>query len=151
MRASSIITLFLSTFASAAVLPAKTPNRFSTRQSSAINQLLAAVTSSFPVNIAVTGLTDTISIAEQGLADALGQQTTRNDLQNGQCGDINVVFARGTTETGNVGLLTGPPFFDALEAAVQAGGLKVAVQGVDYGATIPEFLEGGDPTGSQTM
>lgn len=151
MTLSSTLALLLPLLVSAAVLPREASNRLSRRQSSAINQLLAAVESFLPVNTAVTGLSDTISVAEQGLAGALGQQTTRNDLQDGQCGDVNVVFARGTTETGNVGLLTGPPFFDALDAGVSKGGLKVAVQGVDYGATIPEFLEGGDPTGSQTM
>lgn len=31
------------------------------------------------------------------------------------------------------------------------GESQVAVQGVDYGATIDEFLEGGDPVGSALM
>jgi len=62
---------------------------------------------------------------------------------------MTVIFARGTTETGNVGTLTGPPFFTALAQVVGASNL--AVQGVDYPADIPGFLAGGDATGSTTM
>jgi cutinase len=75
-------------------------------------------------------------------------QDTENDLTNGSpCKAMTVIFARGTTETGNVGTLTGPPFFSALKDA--AGAANVAVQGVDYPASIPGFLAGGDATGSQ--
>lgn len=78
------------------------------------------------------------------------QSTTSNDLKNGGgCKAMTVIFARGTTETGNVGTLSGPPFFQALDAAVGAD--KVAVQGVDYPADIPGFLAGGDANGSKTM
>ena len=62
---------------------------------------------------------------------------------------MTVIFARGTTEPGNVGLATGPPFFDALTAMV--GAKSLAIQGVDYSASIEGFLEGGDPAGSQEM
>ncbi|KAH8677859.1 cutinase-domain-containing protein [Xylariales sp. PMI_506] len=72
---------------------------------------------------------------------------TQNGL-SGACKGMTVIFARGTTETGNVGTLTGPPFFQAL--ATQTNN-DLAVQGVDYPADIPGFLEGGDPTGSTTM
>ena len=34
---------------------------------------------------------------------------TRNDLVNGICRAVTVIFARGTTESGNVGTLVGPP------------------------------------------
>lgn len=75
---------------------------------------------------------------------------TANDLTNGSgCKAMTVIFARGTTESGNVGTLAGPPFFSALEAKVGAD--KVAVQGVDYPADIPGFLAGGDANGSALM
>ncbi|TVY83462.1 Cutinase [Lachnellula suecica] len=75
---------------------------------------------------------------------------TENGLTDGSgCKAMTVIFARGTTETGNVGTLTGPPFFDALEQ--QVGASNVAVQGVDYPADIPGFLAGGDAAGSQLM
>ncbi len=72
---------------------------------------------------------------------------TRNDVLNKVCAPVTVVFARGTTETGNVGTLTGPPFFTALQSAVG----QIAVQGVDYPADIPGFLAGGDSAGATTM
>ena len=80
----------------------------------------------------------------------LGLSTTQNGLTDGEgCKAMTVIFARGTTETGNVGTLTGPPFFTALAQVV--GTLNLAVQGVDYPADIPGFLAGGDATGSTTM
>lgn len=82
---------------------------------------------------------------------ALGQ-ANRNDLEGAganACAQNIVIFARGTTEQGNVGSIAGPPFFDALEQ--QVGAENLAVQGVDYPANIPGFLAGGDATGSQAM
>lgn len=48
-----------------------------------------------------------------------------------------------------MGSLAGPPFFAAV--ANDIGASNLAVQGVDYAADVEGFLEGGDPTGSQTM
>ncbi|KAH8667578.1 cutA, cutinase A [Tricladium varicosporioides] len=62
---------------------------------------------------------------------------------------MTVVFARGTTEPGNVGLLAGPEFFDALTDML--GAKNVDVVGVEYGATIEGFLQGGDKQGSALM
>lgn len=78
--------------------------------------------------------------------------TTQNGLtglQGTNCPQKIVIFARGTTEAGNVGSVAGPPFFQAL--AQQVGPQNLAVQGVEYAADIPGFLAGGDATGSQTM
>lgn len=41
---------------------------------------------------------------------------TRNEL--GLCKPVTVIFALGTTEPENVGTLTGPPFFNALNAVI---------------------------------
>lgn len=71
------------------------------------------------------------------------------NFQDGVCADTMVIFARGTTEGGNVGALTGPPFFEAL--ADQAGANSLAVQGVEYPADIAGFLAGGDAEGSALM
>ncbi|KAK4690323.1 cutinase, partial [Lecanoromycetidae sp. Uapishka_2] len=71
---------------------------------------------------------------------------TRNELA--ECKPVTVIFARGTLELGNVGSITGPPFFEALAATI--GGDNFAVQGVDYPATIEGYLEGGDPGGAAT-
>ena len=40
--------------------------------------------------------------------------TTDNDLLNGVCKNLTLIFARGTTESGNVGGIVGPPFVNAL-------------------------------------
>jgi Cutinase len=74
---------------------------------------------------------------------------TRNDLTQDLCQRVTVIFARGTVELGNVGALAGPPFFNALEAML--GAQSVAVQGVDYKANIPGYLEGGDPAGAANL
>ena|SRR5438105_1576215 len=76
--------------------------------------------------------------------------TTQNDLLNGTpCKPVTVIFARGTTSPGNVGESTGPPFFKAI--ANLTGAANLAVQGVDYPASILGFLQGGDGPGSTTM
>lgn len=74
---------------------------------------------------------------------------TRNDLVDGGCSPVTIIFARGTLELGNVGSLAGPPFFNALTDMI--GDSNVAIQGVDYGATVIGYLEGGDPAGASTM
>ena len=71
---------------------------------------------------------------------------TRNEL--GECKPVVVIFARGTIELGNVGSITGPPFFNALDVVL--GAENVGVQGVDYPADILGYLEGGDPGGAST-
>ena len=76
-----------------------------------------------------------------------GSATTRNDLVDGKCGSVVMVFARGTTEAGNVGQVAGPPFFDALAAKAP----DLAVQGVDYAASIGGIVQGGDKAGTAKM
>jgi hypothetical protein len=111
-----------------------------------INSILLAVGNLPGIGGAIDTLSAGLTTLEQGLATALGIQTEEDQPS---CAAMSVIFARGTTEPGNVGVLTGPEFFTALEATV--GAQNVAVQGVDYSASIDGFLEGGDPAGSQTM
>jgi len=73
---------------------------------------------------------------------------TQNGLAQG-CKSTIIIFARGTTESGNVGTIVGPPVFQAIAAKVGAGNL--AAQGVEYPANVQGFLAGGDATGSKTM
>jgi cutinase len=120
------------------------------RQSNPINQLLALITQLFPVNILVTDLEDLITTAEVGLAAVTGIDTTKNDLASNRCADMTIVFARGTTEAGNVGVLVGPPFFDAVKKRM-TGSASLAVQGVNYPADVAGFLERGDKGGGQRM
>lgn len=96
---------------------------------------------------AVNVLTD----VENLVADYTGLQTTYNELDDGAaCTQYTVIFARGTTEPGNVGIVAGPPFFLALDSLV--GSDALTIQGVNnYAASVYGYLEGGDPDGSANM
>lgn len=115
-----------------------------------VNGILALVSKLFPFDVTLEAAQKLSVAAEEALALAQGFKTTRQDLDDAKCGDLLVIFARGTDEPGNVGALVGPPFFKALEGAL--GSLHtLAVQGVEYEATVADYLEGGDPEGSQEM
>jgi cutinase len=101
---------------------------------------------------------DKVNPAAKALAEAGGFPDLKSDataagvIENelsGPCKPVTVIFARGTTEAGNVGLLAGPPAFTLLRASLGTAG--VAVQGVDYPAVVAGYLAGGDPAGSTTM
>jgi len=97
----------------------------------------------------ISSVVGALTTVEALLASLTGDTTTYNDL-TGACKEYTIIFARGTTEPGNVGILVGPPLFDALKAVVGSG--NVAVQGVnDYAASIDGYLAGGDATGSAEM
>lgn len=108
------------------------------------NVTITSTTPSFPTAVATVPDTNDSFFGGANL-------NTENDLLDGKkgCTEFTVIFARGTTESGNVGTSTGPPFFAALKKEV--GAENVAVQGVDYPADIPGFLAGGSPEGSNTM
>lgn len=113
-----------------------------------INAFLAEIALLFPFSGLISDISGLLTAAEQTLASFFGIQTTQNGL-SGSCGAVTVIFARGTTEPGNVGVLVGPPFFDALKSTIGAG--NVVVQGVDYPASVEGFLVGGDSASAQTM
>lgn len=77
---------------------------------------------------------------------------TYNDLENSYapCKDYTLIFARGTSEPGNVGMTVAPAFIDAIRSRV-GGKSKLAIQGVKYGATVQGYLKGGDPDGSANL
>jgi cutinase len=81
---------------------------------------------------------------------AVAVTTTENGL-SGACKDVTLIFARGTNEAGNVGERAGPPVFTVLRSSGYLGDARLAVQGVDYSATVGGYLLGGDPTGSAKM
>ncbi|TID22024.1 carbohydrate esterase family 5 protein [Venturia nashicola] len=75
------------------------------------------------------------------------------DVTDGVCKPITLIFARGTTEPGNMGLIVGPPLAAAMQTTFGAD--KVAIQGVDYLADIPGAASGAlapqDAAGAKTM
>ncbi|KAB8302019.1 hypothetical protein EYC80_005471 [Monilinia laxa] len=75
--------------------------------------------------------------------------TTENGLSTDACKPVIVIFARGTSEAGNVGEIAGPPLFASLRAALTTA--KTTVQGVNYAADVIGYLAGGDAAGSRTL
>ncbi|EAW13484.1 cutinase family protein [Aspergillus clavatus NRRL 1] len=69
------------------------------------------------------------------------QSLSSNELENGPCRDVTFIFARGSTEQGNMGFIVGPPTCTALK--LKLGSDKVACQGVGGAYTanlLPNFL-----------
>lgn len=124
----------------------------SKRSATSLSTLLSLIAALFPVNIAIAALSDVLTKAEVALAVVTGIDTTESALtaSSTACADLIVIFARGTTEAGNVGALVGPPFFDAVRDKMKSSATML-VQGVEYLADVPGFLAGGNKGGSQTM
>ena len=87
---------------------------------------LAAIASAVPVQKRA-GSTTTYSSGD-----------TANDVTNGVCAPLTVIFARGTSETGNIGTIIGPPLFAALSSDLDK---NVALQGVNYPADLAGDLD----------
>lgn len=103
--------------------------------------------SAFPVaNVDPSGFQE-LGTLSNNLKERLSISDTENEL--GLCRPVTVIFARGTIEPGNVGTLTGPPFFSALGLVV--GRDNFGIQGVPYAATIGGYLAGGDADGSSNL
>ncbi|KAJ6464481.1 carbohydrate esterase family 5 protein [Mycena sanguinolenta] len=85
----------------------------------------------------------------------LGSDTANgiDDVLSGDedCKDVAVIFARGTFDSGNIGVWVGPQFQAALESQINS----LAFQGVEasaYPATLETYLaEGGSDSGAQSL
>jgi len=65
------------------------------------------------------------------------------------CPDVQVYFARGTTEVPTLGTVIGPDFKRALERTLI--GKRLGYDGVPYAAVVSGYLAGGDPAGALMM
>ena len=114
--------------------------------------ILASTIRAVPLSVAHTRSFETASDARATLNrrqdDWDVERNELTDVAGVGCKPITVIFARGTIEPGNVGDLVGPPFFNNLNDLIGAD--NIAVQGVEYPATIGGYLIGGDPGGAQT-
>ncbi|KAF4817261.1 putative cutinase 1 [Colletotrichum tropicale] len=75
--------------------------------------------------------------------------STAKEFTQGGCKDVIMIFARGSTEVGNMGTICGPPTANAVKSQFSS----MAVEGVDYAAGLStNFLPGGgDPKGISEM
>ncbi|PGG95762.1 hypothetical protein AJ79_09890 [Helicocarpus griseus UAMH5409] len=82
---------------------------------------------------------------QRGETAALNWGIVENGVkENCGCQPLTLIFARGTTEPGNMGLLAGPPLAKALRRLSRG---KVTVQGVDYPASIVGNINFGEDGG----
>lgn len=114
-----------------------------------LNVLLLSLTQIPCLGAAVQDITKLLTLSLATVATLTGTQTTQNGLSSGTCAAMTVIFARGTCEPGNIGLVVGPIFLSSLKSSM--GSASVVMQGVDYPADVPGFLAGGDQAGSQKM
>lgn len=149
MRFSLWALLSLVAFALAAPIPDLHPEELVERETP-LNAFLTVLLDHLPaLDGTISAVAGVLTVFENLLALLTGEKTTYNEL-GGTCKTYTVIFARGTTEPGNVGILVGPPFFDALRSLV--GTSALTIQGVNgYSASIDGYLEGGDPAGSAEM
>ena len=119
----------------------------SSSSSVSLNSFLGMLALLFPFDVLIESASELTLNAQKFIAAAFDITTTEDAVR---CGDVTIIFARGTNEAGNVGVLVGPEFFDAVAARLPLG-KTIAVQGVNYPASIPGFLQGGDPAGIQQM
>lgn len=114
---------------------------------------------SFPISDLIgSDLTiDEYAAQLEGQSPALSKRqfsgSTYNQLTDGSaCRPVSLIYARGTTQAGNVGEAgsEGPTFFNALASRL-GGTSRLAIQGVNYPADVLGFLAGGSAAGATTM
>ncbi|PWY75444.1 cutinase-domain-containing protein [Aspergillus heteromorphus CBS 117.55] len=84
-----------------------------------------------PVKSLLVGALATLAVASpMGDASLHTRQfdINSNDLESGSCKEVTLIFARGSTELGNMGSVIGPPLCSSLKTKL--GSDKVACQGV---------------------
>lgn len=150
MKFSILAVLAIVGLAIASPVPATNLDRDLVKRQTPLNAFLDVLLDFLPaLDGTLESVLSVLTAFEQLLAVLTGEKTSYNDL-SGACKPYTVVFARGTTEPGNVGILVGPPFFDALRDKL--GSANVAIQGVNnYDADIDGYLSGGDSGGSSAM
>ncbi|KAK5656565.1 hypothetical protein OQA88_4544 [Cercophora sp. LCS_1] len=77
--------------------------------------------------------------------------STATEFTDSGCRDVILLFARGSTEIGNMGTVCGPDTANGLKRRLGAG--RIAVEGIEYAALLStNFLPGGaDPAGIREM
>lgn len=120
------------------------------RQNNPVNGLLGLLAGLPPANALINGAAGALTNL-QGLTAPLsgGPQNQTDIASNKQCADMTLIFARGTTEPGNMGGLVGPQLANEIQKAIP--GRTLNIQGVEYAADIPGYLAGGGADGTASM
>ncbi|PYH40333.1 cutinase-domain-containing protein [Aspergillus saccharolyticus JOP 1030-1] len=124
----------------------------STTGTSSSSSGLSALASLFPSSSTTSTSSDSSSSSSDSISSLLssfmGGSTTANGVtSNTGCKELTFIFARGTSEMGNMGSVVGPEVASNLQTLT---GNKVTVQGVDYAADWAGNMELG-ASGGPTM
>lgn len=143
----------------AALLPLASPSlavpidgaaTLATRQTNPLNPFLALLTSFGPGSALVNGVAGGLTGLEGLIAPLSGGSTNATDIAtNKPCAAMTLVFARGTTEPGNMGVVIGPQLVTAIKKAMP--GTSLNAQGVEYAASVQGYLQGGGADGTASM
>ncbi|KAI1486755.1 cutinase [Biscogniauxia mediterranea] len=115
--------------------------------------IILALAAAVPLTIDISE--DTINKLKTGHSNGIQARqstgTTANEFLEGGCRDLIFIYARGSTQDGNIGGNPGPQLVDHLKASL--GNDYVAAQGVDYPAFLIDNLRSGgcDPKDADTM
>lgn len=145
--------ILLATPPAALSLPIPGKSQVGARQNNPLNGLLGLVTSLPGADVLVDGAAQVLTGLQGDVVAPLlnvGPENQTDITANKPCADMTLIFARGTTEPGNMGTLVGPQLVDEIKKAMPAG-RTLNVQGVDYGATIQGYLGGGGADGTASM
>lgn len=92
--------------------------------------------------------TTSTSAPSTGGASTYTSGDTADDIEDDiGCTALTVIFARGTSESGNIGTIAGPPMFKQLLSDL--GASKLTLQGVDYPASAAGNADCGSDGGAE--
>jgi cutinase len=108
---------------------------------------LAVASSATPIAIPESG---SAVVATRQILDRTGlTENEFSSLIGGGCKDVIFVWARGSTEAGNMGAIIGQPLGDELRREY---GRDLAIEGIDYAALLStNYLPGGTDLASELM
>ncbi|KAG5996156.1 hypothetical protein E4U43_002909, partial [Claviceps pusilla] len=126
-------------------------------KSFALASLLAVLAAAAPLTVPEQVPAHDITVKDTNDLEArqFGMDMTRNDLENGQppCPRAIFVFARGSTEPGNMGASVGPIVANSLTKQLGKDGIWIQGVGGPYTAGLPEnaMPEGSSPAAIAEM
>ncbi|KAM3508754.1 hypothetical protein MY11210_006611 [Beauveria gryllotalpidicola] len=106
------------------------------------NKMVGWILNRFPGQMTVEASCFFLTESERLLGAMFG---IPSEFNNSGCKDVLIIFARGTCDPINCGVLVGPPFFDEVGKAI--GGKSLGAQGVNYPASVDGYLNADNAAG----